>query len=390
MVRHVLDVLEQADRRVLVRVRRVGEVVQPLAQQRHRIREVQVVLAEDGARLGAKVVLAVAQVPEAVRFQIHDRLQSVRAGDDVVGRPVAGGERVRVGPDPLDHRVVGLGRVLLGAPEHHVLEEVGVPGEAGLHLVPRPGAHHRVVGDDAGAVVVDAYHLQPVVELEGGDREREDPAIVLSRRAGRAGQDDSRGDGDDAMLPSHGDVLLRAGPGLPEPYAPHGAPEYNGRRKSAVKPYGAPSAAGPAPCPRTASGIHCVAASACLDPGACAANGAAAPHAGGCRARQDADTRTGSPSGASVPAPRTPVDLHQGGRRSSPGSLAPAARPAAGRPDAGRVRRCGSQSGMGCSDAGGRAPKRLGPASTRRTGGKPHEQAAAHDQLAGGAVSGSP
>ena len=65
VVRHVPDVLQEADRSVLVRVRRVGEIVQPLAQQRHRVREVQVVLAEDGARLGAEVVLAVLQVPEA-------------------------------------------------------------------------------------------------------------------------------------------------------------------------------------------------------------------------------------------------------------------------------------------------------------------------------------
>ena len=194
VVGHVPDVLQEPDGRVLVRMRRVREVVQGLAQQRHRVREVQVVFAEDGAGLGAEVLLGVAQVAEAVGFEIDDGLQGVRARHDVVGGPVGGRERVRVGPDALDHRVVGLGGVPLGAAEHHVLEEVRVAGEARLDLVPRAGAHHRVVGHDAGAVVVDPDHREPVVELEGGDGEREDLAAGLSRGCGCCGQCDDRGD----------------------------------------------------------------------------------------------------------------------------------------------------------------------------------------------------
>ena len=211
VVGHVPDVLQEPDRRVLVRVRRVREVVQGLAQQRHRVREVQVVLAEDGAGLGAEVLLGVPQVEEAVGLEVDDGLQRVRARHDVVGGPVRGRERVRVGPDALDHGVVGLGGVLLGAPEHHVLEEVRVAREARLDLVPRAGAHHRVVGDDAGAVVVDADHREPVVELEGGDGEGKDLAAGLSRRRRRGGEHEGEG-GEALTRPLHGDCLLSANP----------------------------------------------------------------------------------------------------------------------------------------------------------------------------------
>ena len=207
VVRHVRYVFQQADRRVLVGVRRVGEVVQPLPQQRHGVREVQVVLAEDGARLGAEVVLRILQVQKAVRFQVDDGLERVGARHEVVGRPVARREGVRVGADPLDRRVVGIGRVLLGPAEHHVLEEVRVAGETRLDLVPRPGPHHRVVGDDAGAVVVDADHLEPVVELEDGHGKRKDLTAGLSLRRRRRGKQHDCG-GQDPGLPLHGDTLL--------------------------------------------------------------------------------------------------------------------------------------------------------------------------------------
>ena len=187
---HGLDVGQQPDGRVLVGMEQEGAVVQALAEQRDRVREVEVVLAQDRAGLRAVVGFRVLQVEEAVRLDLDDRLERVGARHDVVGRPVVGRERVRVGPHPLDHGVVGLGRIALRAAEHHVLEEVRVAGESRLHLVARSGAHHRVVRHDARAVVLDAEHPQPVVQLEGGHRERKDVVRLLP--AARAERGDER------------------------------------------------------------------------------------------------------------------------------------------------------------------------------------------------------
>ena len=187
--------------------------MQAFAEQRDRVREVEVVLAEDRAGLRPEVGFRVLQVEEAVGLDLDDRLERVGAGHDVVGRPVVGGERVRVRPHPLDDRVVGRGRILLRAAEHHVLEEVRVAGESRLHLVARSGAHHRVVRDDARAVVLDADHPEPVVQLEDRNRERKD--IVRALPAARAERNDERHPHDTS---AH-DATLQPAPAHPAPPA---------------------------------------------------------------------------------------------------------------------------------------------------------------------------
>jgi hypothetical protein len=137
LVRHVLDVGEEAHARVLVRVHRVGQVGQALRGLDQRVREVLEVLALDRERLGAELGIAVLEVLEPVRLE-REHLVQVRRGEiRVVVRVVVRGVGVLVGARGLDARVVLLGRVLLGAAEHHVLEEVREAGLAGLHLVAR-------------------------------------------------------------------------------------------------------------------------------------------------------------------------------------------------------------------------------------------------------------
>ena len=174
LVRHVLDVGEEADGRVLVGVRRVGLVLHRLVEDQERRRGRLVVLAEHGPRLFLEVGLAVLEVLEPVGLDLDEGRQR-RGGDgQVVAGPVVGRERVVVGPQHLDDVVVFLLGVRLGPTEHHVLEEVGEPGEALLDLVPRPGADHRVVGDDPRRV----------------ERHREDRQAVVKRRApDRVGED---------------------------------------------------------------------------------------------------------------------------------------------------------------------------------------------------------
>ena len=135
LVGHVLDVAEEAHRRVLVGVRREGGLAHRLEQLRHRLRAVLVVLAEDGARLRLERRLGVIEVLEAVRLDLEDLLEVLLGERHVVVRVVVG----RVGVLPRaglrQDRLVGVGRVRLRPAEHHVLEEVGEARLARLHLV---------------------------------------------------------------------------------------------------------------------------------------------------------------------------------------------------------------------------------------------------------------
>ena len=185
LVGHGLDVGQEAHGGVLVGVLVEGQRAQLLEQRQERPGGVLVVLAQDRQRLGAEVGLRVLEVDEPVALEVHHLLELGRRADDVVVGPVVGGEGVRVRAHLLEGVVVLLRRVLLGAPEHDVLEEVGEAAVAGLDLLARPGPDDRVVGDDARAVERDDVDHQPVVEGLLVDLVGKDAALVVLA-AGRA------------------------------------------------------------------------------------------------------------------------------------------------------------------------------------------------------------
>ena len=101
---------------------------------------------------------------------------------DVVDGEVVGRVGVLVGAERLRTRCAGLARVALGAPEHHVLEEVREARSPGLDLVARADADDNPEGDDSRAVVPDRDHLEAVGEGGRVDRVGEDPVAGRRRR----------------------------------------------------------------------------------------------------------------------------------------------------------------------------------------------------------------
>ena len=141
------------------------------------------VLAEDGAGLGAEGGVVVVEVLEAVRLVLDDGGQRLGRPVQVVHGHVELRVRIGVEAQPGDRCVVVLGGVLLRAAEHHVLEEVRVAGAARLGLVAASDAHQRVVGDQAWRVVGDEDQPQAVSQDVRLGRERE----CLGRCGGRGG-----------------------------------------------------------------------------------------------------------------------------------------------------------------------------------------------------------
>ena len=174
LVGHVLDVLEEAHRRVLVGVDVERPVARDLVELRNRVRVVLVVLAEDGARLGLELGLAVLEVLEAVGLDFEHRLEVFLRERRVVVRVVVRRVRVLAGARARHDRLVLRRRVRLRPAEHHVLEEVGETGLAGLDLVPRARLHRDLDRDDVREAGRHDDHLQAVREgrlrrVEGQD-----------------------------------------------------------------------------------------------------------------------------------------------------------------------------------------------------------------------------
>jgi hypothetical protein len=134
-----------------------------LVQEPLRLARALLVLTENRAGFRPEIRLGVFQVLEAIGLDVHDLLQVFGIGDDVVGRLVGPGGRVAEGAHL--RRFLVVVRVFLGAPEHHVLEEVGEPAASGLHFVAAAGADDGHVGELAGCASLDQVCAKPVVEL---------------------------------------------------------------------------------------------------------------------------------------------------------------------------------------------------------------------------------
>jgi hypothetical protein len=93
---------------------------------------------------------------EAIGLVLDDGRKGLRGAEQVVDRHVLTGEGIGVEAETGDRGVVVLRGVLLGAAEHHVLEEVGVARAALLRLVAAAHTHERVISHEAGRIV--AHH----------------------------------------------------------------------------------------------------------------------------------------------------------------------------------------------------------------------------------------
>jgi hypothetical protein len=190
LIGHVLDVLQEAHRRVPVGVRREGVLALDLEELARRIGAVLVVLAEHGARLGLERLFGIGEVLEPVGLDLEDRRQILLGERRVVVRVVVAGVGVLARPGALEDRLVGVGGICLRAPEHHVLEEVGEPRLAGLDLVARPGLHRNVQRHDVGEARRDDDDREAVGERAFGRREGEQGCLrdpTLGRRPGHRG-----------------------------------------------------------------------------------------------------------------------------------------------------------------------------------------------------------
>src|SRR3984893_744297 len=187
---HVLDVLQVADHRVPVGVPGEGGLHHLLVHLLAGVAGALHVLAEDRSGLGAGGGLVVGDVLEAIGLVLEDGGQRPGRSVEVVDGHVLAGERVGVQPEARHGLAVLLGGVLLGAAEHHVLEEEREYRAALLHFIAAAHAHQRVVGDQAGSVVLDEGDAQTVGQRVHLDRKW----IRLPRvGGGRGGGRDQRG-----------------------------------------------------------------------------------------------------------------------------------------------------------------------------------------------------
>ena len=165
----LLDLRAPADHRASVGMIEIERRSDLLAEPRLRaVGDAHVVFFQHHVALGQHVLVVEHEAGHAVGLGLHDGRQ-VFAGDALeISGVVGGGEGVLLAADGGEDLREAPLRILLGALEHQVLEEMGEPGLAGL-LVRRPDLVPDHVGHDRRAVVGNDDDLEPVVESEMGD-----------------------------------------------------------------------------------------------------------------------------------------------------------------------------------------------------------------------------
>ncbi len=83
-------------------------------------------------------------MPKAVRFDFQDRLEVLLGEGQVIVSEIVRCIRVLPGAGLGDDLGVFFRRISRGPAKHHVLEEVGKAGLAGLELVARSGLHRNL------------------------------------------------------------------------------------------------------------------------------------------------------------------------------------------------------------------------------------------------------
>ena len=165
LIGHVLDICEETHRGVLVCVRLKCLVPQHLCHLSERAGAVLVVFAEYGPRLGAKILRRVLEMLKPVGFQFDYQLKVFLRVSDVIRGVVIACKCISAGSGILQELLVLFVRVILGAAEHHVLEEVGKARLAGFHLVARPGLDDDPEGDQIGKAGRHGDHSQAIGQV---------------------------------------------------------------------------------------------------------------------------------------------------------------------------------------------------------------------------------
>ena len=135
LVGHVLDVLQESHRGVLIGVYLVGAVAHHFDQFRDRIGAVFVVLAQHCTRFGLEWLFVIRQILETISFDLEHGLQVFFCKRRVVIRVVVCGVGVLARAHLGEDRDILFRRICFGPAKHHVLEEMGESGLARLDLI---------------------------------------------------------------------------------------------------------------------------------------------------------------------------------------------------------------------------------------------------------------
>ena len=213
LVGHVLDVPDEAHRRVLVGVGLVEAIALHFVQLLGRIGRVPVVFAEDRPRFGLEIGFRHRQVLKHVRVETDDRFQLFFGECRVVACAIVAGAGIVAGPGFAHHLTELRGRRVRRPPEHQMLEEMREARLARLDFVARPDLHGDLNADQIGKSGRHDDHLQAVGERGFGGRERQDVAGRRTRRRGHPEKHYGQ-NGQDDQYESTGtsDVLERISP----------------------------------------------------------------------------------------------------------------------------------------------------------------------------------
>ena len=173
VAREPLHLVAPADHRLAVGAVEVERGVDLLAELRARIvAHALVLLLEDDLKLGPHDLVGELQAGHAVGFERHHGLELFARHALVKGRVVVGGEGVFLTAAARDHVRELAGRMLGGALEHQMFEEMRQPRFArrlvgGADLVPDHVGNHRraVIGNDDQ---LEAVGQREVGDLAGG------------------------------------------------------------------------------------------------------------------------------------------------------------------------------------------------------------------------------
>ena len=165
----LLDLVAPADHRPAVRVVEIERGGDLLAEARSRVvGDALVILLENHLKLGPHLVVGQRKAGHAIGLEVHQGREMLARRALEIGRVVGRREGVFLPAEGRDGAAEVAERILGGALEHQVFEEMGDAGLAG-RLVGRADLVPHHVSDDRRAVVGNDDYVQAVREREMGD-----------------------------------------------------------------------------------------------------------------------------------------------------------------------------------------------------------------------------
>ena len=165
LVGHVLNIFQETHGGVLISVVLKSGLVQYLVHLAARIRAVLVVFAKHCQRLRLELGFRILQVLKAVGLHQHHLLEILFGEGGMVNREVVAGGCVGCRAGAFQHGRVFLGRKLLSAAKHQVLEQVREAGVAGFDLIAGAGLDHDNQRHHVGVVGRNGDQAQAVGQV---------------------------------------------------------------------------------------------------------------------------------------------------------------------------------------------------------------------------------